>query len=153
MAGRFRHCWGRKTTLSNHLKFRLMMSSTYLPFKSQYPHTNSPNCSLYISLKNELREFDKRSKHFLLGDHFINSHNLVSWQCMDIVRRKLKFVTIGTWRVNHVQQWTQWRRLDLSPIYGAIKTLSVYVIKNLLKWDLAFSREKCISFFILGKAT
>ena len=25
-----------------------------------------------FSLKNELREFDKRSKHFLLGDHFIN---------------------------------------------------------------------------------
>ena len=25
---------------------------------------------------NELREFDKRSKYFLLGDHFINSHNL-----------------------------------------------------------------------------
>ena len=69
------------------------------PFKSQYPRTNSPNWSLYISLKNELREFDKRSKHFLLGDHFINSHNLISWQSMDIVRRKLKFVTIGTQRV------------------------------------------------------
>ena len=66
----------------------------------QYPHTNSPNWSLCISLKNELREFDKRSRHFLLGDHFINSHNLISWQCMDIVRRKLLLVTIGTWRVN-----------------------------------------------------
>ena len=46
--------------------------------------------------KNELREFDKRSKHFLLGDHFIHSHNLISWHCMDIVRRKLMLVTIGT---------------------------------------------------------
>jgi len=46
------------------------------PFKPQYPHTNSPNWWLYISLKNELREFDNRSRHFLLCDHFINSHNL-----------------------------------------------------------------------------
>ena len=46
------------------------------PFKPQYPHTNSPNWSPYISLKNELREFVKRSRHFYLGDHFINSHNL-----------------------------------------------------------------------------
>ena len=67
-----------------------------IDLKQHYPHTNSPNWSLYISLKNKLREFDKRSKHFLLGDHFINSHNLISWQCMDIVRRKLMLVTIGT---------------------------------------------------------
>ena len=32
--------------------------------------------SVYISLKNELREFVKRSRHFYLGDHFINFHNL-----------------------------------------------------------------------------
>ena len=43
---------------------------------------------LYFFLKNELKEFDKRSKHFLLGDHFINSHSVISWHCMDIVRRK-----------------------------------------------------------------
>ena len=49
----------------------------------QIPQTENPRS------KNELREFDKRSKRFLLGDHFINSHNLVSWHCMDIVRRKL----------------------------------------------------------------
>ena len=36
------------------------------PFKPRYPLTNSPNWSPYISLKNELREFDKRSKHFSL---------------------------------------------------------------------------------------
>ena len=64
--------------------------------KPQYSNTNSPNLSLYISLKNVLREFDKKSKHFLLGDQFINSHNLISGQSMDIVRRKLMLVTIGT---------------------------------------------------------
>ena len=47
-----------------------------------------------------LREFDKRSRHFLLGDEFINSHNLISGQSMDMVRRKLMLVTIGTLRVN-----------------------------------------------------
>ena len=65
-------------------------------FKPQYPHTNSPNWSLYISFMNELGEFDKKSRHFPLGDHFINSHNLISWHCMDIARRKLMLVTIGT---------------------------------------------------------
>ena len=35
-----------------------------------------------------------------VNDHFINSHNIISWQGMDIVRRKLMLVTIGTWRVN-----------------------------------------------------
>ena len=49
-----------------------------------------------ISLENELREFDKRSKHFFLWDHFINSHNLISWHCTDIIRRKLMLATIGT---------------------------------------------------------
>ena len=41
-----------------------------------YLFTSSPNWSAYISWKNELREFDKRSGFFSLGDHFINSHNL-----------------------------------------------------------------------------
>ena len=41
--------------------------------------TNSSNWFLYISLKGlKLREFDKRSKHFLLGENFINSKNLIS---------------------------------------------------------------------------
>ena len=47
-----------------------------------------------------LREFDKRSKHFLLGDQFINSYNLISGQSVDMVRRKLMLVTIRTLRVN-----------------------------------------------------
>ena len=31
---------------------------------------------IYISLKNKLREFDNRSRHFLLSGYSINSHNL-----------------------------------------------------------------------------
>ena len=57
------------------------------------PQANSPNSSLYISLNNKLREFEKRSKYFLFGDHFINSHNLTSWHCMNIIKRKLMLVT------------------------------------------------------------
>ena len=57
------------------------------PFKPQYPHTNSPNWSPCIPINNTLREVDKRSKHFPLGDYFNNSH-IFSWLCIDIVRRK-----------------------------------------------------------------
>ena len=60
-----------------------------LLYLKAYTGTNSPNWSPYSSLKNVLREFDKRSKHFLVGDHFINSHYLISCQCMDIVGRKI----------------------------------------------------------------
>ena len=50
-----------------------------------------------ISLKNEFREFDKRSKQFLSSDHFINSHNLsLDNLMMNIDRRKEMLVTIGT---------------------------------------------------------
>ena len=31
-----------------------------------------------------------------LGDHFVNSHNLFSWLNIDVVRRKLMWVTLGT---------------------------------------------------------
>ena len=57
-----------------------------------YTYKFSKLISIYFLklLKNELRGFDKRSKHFLLSDHFINSHNLISWQCMDIIKGKLK---------------------------------------------------------------
>ena len=81
---------------AGYLCSRPCLSSYYRIIKSQYLSTNSPNGSPYISLKNELRELDKRSRHFLYGDHFINSYNLISWQCMDIVRRKLMLVTVGT---------------------------------------------------------
>ena len=59
------------------------------PFNPQYPHTNSPNWSLYISRKNKLKEFDKRLKHFLPADYFINSHNLFTSLCIDIVWEKI----------------------------------------------------------------
>ena len=41
----------------------------------------SPNIYVQIlqtASKERLREFEKRSKHFSFGDHFINSHNLFS---------------------------------------------------------------------------
>ena len=38
----------------------------------------------------ESREFDKRLKHLLFGDHFIFSYNLFSLLCIENVRRKLK---------------------------------------------------------------
>ena len=67
-------------------------------FKIQYAHTNSPNWSLYISIKNKLREFDKGSKHFPSGDYFINSLNLFSWLCLIFLRRKLMLVTLATFK-------------------------------------------------------
>ena len=59
-------------------------------------HIQILQTDLYIFPLRMCWEFDKRSKHFLLDDHPINSHNLISWQSMDIVRRKLMLVTIGT---------------------------------------------------------
>ena len=35
-------------------------------------------------------------KLFPVGDYFINSHNLFSLLCFDIVRRNLMLVTLGT---------------------------------------------------------
>jgi len=62
-----------------------------------------PNIHIQI-LQTDLYTFPLRiSWKNLIKDHgiyFINSHNLISWQCMDIVRRKLMLVTIGTKRVN-----------------------------------------------------
>ena len=57
----------------------------------------SPNRSHLIwniSFKNKLREFDKRSTHFF--SLVIILLVLINWQCMDIIRRKLVLVTIGT---------------------------------------------------------
>ena len=68
------------------------------PFKPQYQHTNSPVWSpywRYISLRNWLREFDKRSKHFPFGNYYINSHNPSSLWCADIIRRKLMLITLA----------------------------------------------------------
>ena len=69
------------------------------PFQTQYPHTNSPHWSPYIPLRKCLREFAKRSKYFPSGDHFVNSHNLFSCLCVEIVWRQLTLVTLGLRRV------------------------------------------------------
>ena len=52
--------------------------------------------------RDKLREFKKRTKHFLFGDHLINSRNHFSSQHMDIVRRKFMLVTIGTKRFKNM---------------------------------------------------
>ena len=65
------------------------------PFKPQYTTCKFSKLISIHFLKNELREFDIRSKHFFSGDHFINSHNIISGNCTDIVRRKLMLVSIG----------------------------------------------------------
>ena len=49
-------------------------------------------------------EFDERSVQFSLFDHFIYSHNLFPCVSMDIIRRKLIMVTIGTLRGNSYSQ-------------------------------------------------
>ena len=78
-------------------------------FKPQYIHVQ---ILLYIFLKNELIEFVKRSKHFLLGDHFINSHNLISWNCMDIVRGNWCWSQLGLKGLN--------TNMFLFPFYGCM---------------------------------
>lgn len=76
------------------IKRTVVVSCLCSPFKPQYQHKNSPHRSLHISLKNQLREFVLRSKHFHLSD-FTNSYNLVSWSCIGVVRRRLMLVIIG----------------------------------------------------------
>ena len=49
--------------------------------------------STLISI-HQLGEFVKRSKHFPLGNYFINSYHLFSWLFIAIVKRKLTSVTI-----------------------------------------------------------
>ena len=90
---------------------------------SSYPHKFSTLISIHF-YKSQLREFDNRSMHFPFGDHFINSHNLSSWLCSDIVRRNLMLVTVGTYRINWtviicqlcwcVQYWSQFSLLIMS---------------------------------------
>ena len=87
--------WGSYLELEPVASVSLFIAVSFLSWRCLWPFI-SPNIHiqilqaglLYFSLKNELNEFDKRSKHFLLSDHFINSHSLISWHCMDIVRRK-----------------------------------------------------------------
>ena len=117
------------------------------PFKPQYPHTNSPNWSQYISLKNTLREFHKKSRHFLFGDHFINSHNLISWQCMDIVRRKFMFVTIGLTKT-HQGSFGIGHRFSCS---WMTCTSSFSLIHNVLAFSFLRSQCHYLNTFLLRK--
>ena len=73
--------------------FWTSVDSIWLPFKPQCPHINSPYWSSYISLKNKLREFNNRSKHFLCSDHFINSHNPSLGNIWILLGEKLMLVT------------------------------------------------------------
>ena len=102
--------------------------SPLYPFKSQYLQTNSPNWSLYISLKNELREFVKRSRHFYLGDHFINSHNL----SVDNV-----WILLG-------ENWS-WSLLGLKGLFGWCTTYQVNSKSRVMsqrtqQWSLALKQ-------------
>ena len=102
--------------------------SPLYPFKPQYLHTNSPNWSLYISLKNELREFVKRSRHFYLGDHFINSHNL----SVDNV-----WILLG-------ENWS-WSLLGLKGLFGWCTTYQVnsksrVTSQRTQQWSLAIKQ-------------
>ena len=63
-------------------KFNLLNTETINPLSPNIHIQILQNWSPNISFMNELREFDKRSRHFPLGDHFTNSHNLISWHCV-----------------------------------------------------------------------
>ena len=79
-------------------KYSLYVSDNW-PFKPQYPHTNSPDWLPYFSLWNQWREFVDKSQHSPLGVQLINSLDIFTCSCIDIVRRKLMLATFGTWRV------------------------------------------------------
>ena len=59
---------------------KVSSTSVKMQLGVRFPHTNSSTGLYTFSYKDKykLREFDKRSKHFLLGDNFINSHNFIS---------------------------------------------------------------------------
>ena len=61
---------GLSYPLAKNLRTRPLTLSA--PYRETYSHDLFP----YISLKNLLREIDKRSKHFPFDDHFDDSHNL-----------------------------------------------------------------------------
>ena len=88
---------GRKILwyLQSYIQTSFTVDWTIKPFKPNI-HIQFLQTDLYILLKNVLREYDKRSRYLLIVDHFTNSHNLISGQSMDIVKRKLMLVTIGT---------------------------------------------------------
>ena len=101
--------------------------------KAQYPHTNSPDSSSYVSKKKKIREFNKISKYFLFADHFINSHIHFSWQCMEIVKRKLTLVTVRVLKPPFGGRLDKWRMLpccerrtkdNIKHTHGSIKSVT-----------------------------
>ena len=58
-------------------------------------HKSSKLISIHF-LKELVGRICLPSKPFTSVDCFINSHNIFSWLCMDIVRRRLTLVTLGT---------------------------------------------------------
>ena len=101
----------------------------YLPFKPQYPHTNSPNWSFYISLRNKLRAFGRRSKPFLLGDHFINSHNHNIWILLgenwSWSQLGLKGLSSSAYNFWPRWKWSPWKKVV--PYYGSVKMFQFFV--------------------------
>lgn len=47
---------------------------------------------------------NKRSRHFLLDNHFVKSNQLFSWVCVDTVQRKLVLVTVFLKKLN-AEKW------------------------------------------------
>ena len=97
------------------------------PPPNPFPPQLSNDISINV-LRDKLREFDKRSKRFPFRDHFINSHNLFHWLCMDIVRRKLMLITLGL--IKHYLKFTYQESTSQSLI-PALK-------KKTAKTDLTF---------------
>lgn len=84
-----------KKSLTSHKQ--LPIGLVNWPFKSQYLHTNSPDWSPHIFLKNKLRDFDKKNwSIFSLVIIFFILITSFFCSCVDFVRRKLVLVTLGT---------------------------------------------------------
>ena len=66
---------------------------------------------------------------------FTYSHNLISWQYMDIIRRKLMTVTIGTNKLYLFSCWVVRSLLTLSSISRAIESRESYR-NNPQKWQI-----------------
>ena len=58
-----------------------------------------PRLILPVSDLATMRAKQWRDSHYPLVDHFINSSNFFSSVCIDIFRRKLMLITLGTERV------------------------------------------------------
>ena len=69
-------------------------------------------------------EIEKRSKHFSFGDHFINSYNLFSYFCIDIV-----FDIVHSWDLKgymNVQVSVAWVRLLLTVTWQPVHELCIF---------------------------